>query len=802
MSATATQRTLPWRRYGAPISVALAPLLDTYDHHHPGAPVDRIIAAYQLAFEAHDGQLRKSGTPYISHPLAVAKIVAGNGLDDVTVCAALLHDAVEDTGVELSEISAQFGPDVALLVDGVTKLERVGFDNKEAQQAATFRKMLVAFSKDVRVLIIKLSDRLHNMRTLAGLPVWKQERTARETLDIYAPLAHRLGMQDMKQQLEDLAFATLWPRRYAEIEHMVVLRDPERDLYLTQMVAAVEQCLEAGNVSARLSGRPKHLWSIYEKMVVKGLDFDDIYDLVGIKIVVSSITDCYSAIGHVHQQWRPVPGRLKDYIANPKFNLYKALHTTVIGPQGKAIELQVRSEAMEETAEFGVASHWSYKQQRARELADADGVGEVDGLSAEFANRVDTDRPRYLEVDTEAGDDKSQEPGDGLGERTGESSGQVGAAGHEMPWLKRILDWQGTEKDPSEYMADLKMDLDQGEVFVFTPQGRMVPLQAGSTPVDFAYAVHTEVGHACHGALVDGHMVALDTRLESGNVVQIHTSQALEAGPSEDWLNFVVSAKARGKIRNWFSKESREDARVSGREQLVRALRREGLPANIADEGDLYGEIARQMNYADSDALDEAIGQRHLRATAVVARIARELRAVESTAAVETLPTTARRRRRGRPANEGTGVHVEGLDDVLVRLSGCCTPVPPDEILGFETRGRGVSVHRVDCANAVSLSVSQGDRLMEVEWDSSGTGSFSALVEVEALDRHALLRDVTDALTNAHVNIVSVSTLTGDDRVARMRFEFELGEGTQLGAIVASIKAIDSVYDAYRVIEK
>ncbi len=772
MSTISNPRVLPWRRYGAPISIALAPLLDVYQEQHADAPVDRIVRAYHLAFEAHSGQFRKSGAPYISHPLAVAKIVAANGLDDVTICAALLHDAVEDTSVRLDEIEESFGADVAALVDGVTKLERANFDNKEAQQAATMRKMLVAFSKDIRVLIIKLADRLHNMRTVAGMPVWKQERTARETLEIYAPLAHRLGMSEIRQQLEDLAFATIWPRRYAEIEHLVMMRDPERDLYVAQVMGAADECLKTAGIDAELIGRPKHLWSIYEKMVIKGMDFNQIHDLIGVRVVVENRDQCYIALGRLHGLWQPVFGRFKDYIGSPKFNEYRSMHTTVIGPGGNHIELQIRTREMEERAELGIASHWIYKAQKARKASAAAAAGGGGEAAADGS------------VETEA------------------SATDLEGPDSEMPWLTRILDWQETSPDPAEFMENLKADLDDGEVYVTTPKGQAIPLQAGATPVDFAYAIHTEIGHACQAARVDGKQVPLDTRLVDGNTVEILTSDALEASPSEDWLDFVVSAKAKGKIRSWFSKESRFDARVNGREQLSRALRREGLPPNVIDNGDFYTSVAEQMGYSDTETLDEAIGQHHVRVAAVVARIGKEMAAVESTTGADTLPSTARRRRRGRPANEGTGVHVEGLDDVLVRLSGCCTPVPPDEIMGFATRGRGVSVHRVDCANAVSLATQQGQRLMEVEWDLSSGAKFTALVELKALDRIALLSDIATTLAEARVNIISMSTLTGDDRVARMRFEFQLGDGAQLGGILAKLKRIGSVYDAYRVMPK
>ena len=545
------------------------------------------------------------------------------------------------------------------------------------------RKMLVAMARDLRVLIIKLADRLHNMRTIAAMPAWKQDRIARETLDIYAPLAHRLGMQDVKTQLEDLAFAALHPKRYAEIDHMTSVRTPERDIYLTQVLEEVRLRLAELRITAEVTGRPKHLYSIYEKMVVKGREFDDIFDLVGMRVVVESVKDCYAALGSIHATWKPVQGRFKDYIAMPKFNLYQSLHTTVIGPQGKAVEVQIRTWEMHGRAEQGVAAHWAYK--------DRD------------TNSVD------------------------------------------MPWLNRIVDWQSETSDPDEFMQRLKIDLEQDEVFVFTPKGKVVTLPVDATPIDFAYAIHTEVGHACIGARVNGRLVPLDSRLSSGDTVEIFTSKVEGAGPSRDWLQIVATPRASSKIRQWFSRERREDAIEAGRDDLVKALRREGLPVQKLQAGTVLPETARAMNYGDLEALYAAIGERHVSAQAAAARVAKTLRD-GGPQQEETLPTTIREPRRSRPNRGPAGVHVEGLDDVFVRLSRCCTPVPGDEIIGFVTRGRGVSVHRADCANAVSLVEGQADRLIDVEWDLEPGGVFIASIEVKALDRARLLRDVTAAL--------------------------------------------------------
>ena len=733
----AVSRVLPWRRSSAPASVETAPLIASFRAHHPKSSPVLISKAYELAAKAHAGQTRRSGEPYVHHPLSVARIVADLGLDDITIAAALLHDSVEDTGVTLDELREQFGEEVARIVDGVTKLERLQFDSKAAQQAASMRKMLVAMAKDLRVLIIKLADRLHNMRTLGAMAPDKQIRIARETLDVYAPLAHRLGMQDLKQQLEDLSFATMHPKQYAEIDHMVATRAPERELYLEQVLEQVRQRLAELGVEAEVSGRPKHLWSIYEKMVVKGRQFDDIFDLVGIRVLVGSVRDCYAALGSIHATWRPVQGRFKDYVAMPKFNLYQSLHTTVIGPQGKPLEVQVRTLEMHHRAEFGVAAHFAYK---------------------------------------------------------------IGSPTDELAWLNRIVDWQQETSDPAQFMESLKVDLEQDEIYVFTPQGRVITMAKGATPIDFAYAVHTEVGHACVGARVNGRLVSLSHKLNSGDTCEIFTSKVEGTGPSRDWLQIVNTPRAANKIRQWFSRERREDARETGREDLQKQLRREGLPTQKLPVK-VLAEVADDLNYVDIDALYTAVGEHHVSPESVVARISKVLRSGDP-AQEEQLPTTVSGTRSSSSASRpGAGVHVEGLDDVMVKLSRCCTPVPGDEIIGFVTRGRGVSVHRADCANAVSLQDGQRDRLIEVEWDEDFAGGmFVASIEVRALDRPNLLRDVSLIMADQHVNILSCNMLAGNDRRASMRFDFELGDPSHLSVVLGSIRSIDGVYESYRVL--
>jgi GTP diphosphokinase / guanosine-3',5'-bis(diphosphate) 3'-diphosphatase len=721
------------RRRSGPPDALLVELLDRYRQRQPKAPTDRIERAYEVAKAAHAGQLRKSGDPYITHPVGVASVLADLGLDDVTLAGALLHDAVEDTNISLDDLEADFGADVAAIVDGVTKLDRLKFESQAEQQAATMRKMLVAMAKDIRVLLIKLADRLHNMRTIESLPQTKQQRIARETLDIYAPLAHRLGIGDIKWQLEDLSFKVLHPKVYAEIDQMVAVRTPARDEQIAALIDAVRGRLAELKISAEVTGRGKHYWSIYEKMVVRGREFAEIHDLLGIRIVVESVKDCYGALGAIHAMWRPVPGRFKDYVAMPKFNLYQSLHTTVVASDGKPLEFQIRTREMHRRAEFGVAAHWGYKEHTQPTAED-------------------------------------------------------------LAWLQRIVDWQSETSDPVEFMTSLKLDLESDEVFVFTPKGNVVALPTGATAVDFAYAIHTEVGHRCIGARFNGRLVPLDSEVNSGDTIEIFTSKVEGAGPSRDWLSFVQTPKATSKIRQWFSRERRTDAIDQGRDELARELRRAGLPVQKLPRSAPFEAVITKLNLENLEALYVAIGEGHVAARAVVQRLQRELSEGE-----EQVPSTARRPARPRSGTGTSGVHVEGLDDVMVRLSRCCTPVPGDEIMGFVTRGRGVSVHRSDCANAQSLT-SQHDRVIEVEWDRDAPASYVVSVEIEALDRSKLLRDVAETLSEHHVNILACTSQTQPDRIARLRFDFELADPGHLESILSAIKRVDSVFEASRVL--
>jgi len=709
----------------------LMPVLDAYRSSRPGESTDLIVAAAHAASAAHEGQLRRSGEPYISHPVTVAGIVAELGLDEPTVAAALLHDAVEDTGLTLEAIEREFGAQVAAVVDGVTKLDRLAFDSKEAQQAATIRKMLIAMASDWRVLLIKLADRLHNMRTVAVMPEVKQRRTAQETLDVYAPLAHRLGVQQVKWQLEDLAFATLHPKRYAEIEQMVAARSPEREALVREIVTLLRDRLGELSIRAEVRGRGKHLWSIYEKMVVRGKEFDEIFDLVGLRVIVDTEQDCWAVLGAIHALWHPVQGRFKDYINTPKFNLYQSLHTTVIGPGGRPVEVQVRTTEMHARAEYGIAAHWSYKEGK--------------------------------------------------------------DSGGELAWMQRIAEADSELSDPVQFLEALKLDLEQDEVYVFTPKGRVISLTARSTPVDFAYAVHTEIGHHCIGAKVNGRLVPLDTKLASADTVEIFTSKAETAGPSRDWLAFVASSRAKTKIRQWFTRERREDAIEQGRDDLSRELRREAMPIHTTLSSTALTQVATDLNFSDLDALFAAVGEGQISAQSVIQRLTREMRGGVD----EQLPTTATRTARA-PRREVSGIYVEGLDDVMIHLARCCTPVPGDEIIGFVTMGRGVSVHRTDCSNAVGLSLASKDRLIEVEWDATTHGVFRATLEVMAFDRSRLLADVTEVVSEHHLNIVAARTATTADRVSRMTFEVELADPSHLESLISSLKRLDGVFDAYR----
>jgi GTP diphosphokinase / guanosine-3',5'-bis(diphosphate) 3'-diphosphatase len=723
----------------------LDPLFRAIRNNHPKADLALIERAYRTAEHLHGTQMRKSGDRYITHPLAVTTILADIGMTEPTLVAALLHDTVEDTSYTLEELRSDFGDEVARLVDGVTKLDKVQYG--ETAQAETIRKMIVAMARDIRVLVIKLADRLHNMRTVRYVKQSTQERQATESLDIYAPLAHRLGMNTIKWELEDLAFATLHPKIYDEIVRMVAERAPSRDQFLATVVDRVEQDLKDAKVKATVTGRPKHYYSIYQKMIVGGREFSDIYDLVALRILVEEDRDCYSALGVLHARWTPVLGRFKDYVATPKFNMYQSLHTTVIGPQGKPVEMQIRTYAMHRRAEYGVASHWKYKENR-RAGVDTDKLGDLE----------------------------------------------------DMNWVRQLLDWQSDVEDPGEFLESLRFEINRAEVYVFTPRGDVVPLPVGATPVDFAYAVHTEVGHHTIGARVNGRLVPLESTLDNSDVVEIFTSRAPTAAPSRDWLQFVKSQRARSKIKQWFTKERREEAIERGKDQIAKLMRKEGQSLKRVLSHESLTQAAVHFRLADVSALYAAVGEGNLSAQAVVRRVI-ELHGGEAGAQedlAEAVSITAPRGRTKVSAPGESGVIVRGAPDVWVKLARCCTPVPPDAILGFVTKGGGVSVHRRDCTNAAELE-RQPERLLDVEWSPTAHSTFLVNIQVEAIDRARLLSDITMVLSDAHVNILSATLSTTRDRVAKSRFTFEMAEAKHLDTVLCAVRGVPGVFDAYRV---
>ena len=743
------------RRYGARLARSLTgartkvnpvldPLVAIHREVHPRADLSQLQKAYDTAERLHAGVKRKSGEPYITHPLAVATIAAEIGMDTTTLVAALLHDTVEDTDYSLEQLTDDFGPEVARLVDGVTKLDKVALGS--AAEGETVRKMVVAMSQDPRVLVIKVCDRLHNMRTMRFLPPEKQEKKARETLEVIAPLAHRLGMASVKWELEDLSFAILYPKKYDEIVRLVADRAPQRDQYLKQVSDEITADLRAAHIDATVMGRPKHYWSIYQKMIVRGHDFDEIFDLVGIRVLVDTTKDCYAAMGAVHSLYQPMPGRFKDYISAPRFGVYQSLHTTVIGPGGNALEVQIRTHEMHYNAEYGIAAHWRYKETKGSHKGDA------------------------AEVD-------------------------------QMAWMRQLLDWQREAADPNEFLDSLRYDLASNEIFVFTPKGDVMTLPMDATPVDFAYAVHTEIGHRCIGAKVNGKLVALESTLKTGDRVEVFTSKDQHSGPSKDWASFVKSPRAKAKIRQWFAKERREEALEAGRDALAAEVQRGGLPMHRLFTPQSMKQIATELNYADVDALYTAIGEGAIGAKHVTNRLMAQFSSkddAEDQLAART-PLSKLQAPQKRRRADGAGVLVAGSADMMAKLAKCCTPVPGDEIFGFVTRGGGVSVHRTDCTNAAKLR-EEPERLIDVEWASDSTGAvFTVTVQIEALDRHGLLTEITRSISDQKVPIIATSSHTAEDRVAVMRFTFEVSDIKQLGYIISLLRGVEGVFDVFRV---
>ena len=726
------------RRTKAPTG-ELDGVLEAFRRMYPKSKTTLIERAYEVAKRQHEGQRRLSGDPYVTHPVAVALIVAELGLPENVIAAALLHDTVEDTGFTVDQLRIEFGDEIAMIVDGVTKFDKLAYG--DAAQAETVRKMVIAMAKDIRVLLLKLADRLHNARTWEHVAPETARRKAQETLEIYAPLAHRMGLNTMKWELEDLSFSTLYPKIYREIVDVVAERAPEREKYLAVVRGEVEAALNEMKIKATISGRPKHYYSVYQKMIVRGRDLSDIYDLVGIRILVESVRDCYAVLGALHARYQPIPGRFKDYIATPKFNLYRSLHTTVIGPTGKPVELQIRTYDMHRMAEYGLAAHWRYKQSDKGPKAPADGMA-------------------------------------------------------EMGWLRQIADWQQETADPSDFLDALRGEIGPAEVYAFTPGGKLLALPEGSTTVDFAYAVHTEVGHRTVGAKINGRLVPLDSRVANGDTVEILTSSSESAAPKRDWLEFVASTRARNKIRHWFTRERREESIETGRDMLARAMRRQHLPMQRLMTRQSLLVLCRESHYEDVEALYAAIGEHREQASDVVARIVQAIggaAGAEEDIAEITRPGV----RRPRTVQGDPGITVHGLTDVVVKLAKCCTPVPGDAIQGFVTRGSGVSVHRTDCDNLAVLR-EQPERLVDVEWTGKADATFLVQIEVEALDRARLLSDITQILSDNHVNILTANVSTTKDRVAMSSFTFEMADPSHLGAVLTAVRKVDGVYDVRR----
>ena len=726
------------------INPVLGPLISVHRRFHPRADLALLNRAYATAEKLHEGVKRKSGEPYITHPLAVATIAAEIGMDTTTVVAALLHDTVEDTEYSLADLSRDFGSEVARLVDGVTKLDKVVLGS--AAEAETIRKMIVAMAEDPRVLVIKVSDRLHNMRTMRFLPPEKQAKKARETLEVIAPLAHRLGMATVKWELEDLAFAILYPKKYEEIVRLVADRAPKRDQYLAKVKQEIELAMSRSSLHATVEGRPKHYWSIYQKMIVRGRDFDEIFDLVGVRILVDSVKDCYAAVGAIHTIYQPMPGRFKDYISAPRFGVYQSLHTTVIGPDTKPLEVQIRTHEMHHNAEYGIAAHWRYKETRGNNNSESQ------------------------EVD-------------------------------QMAWMRQLLDWQKEAADPNEFLDSLRYDLSTNQIFVFTPKGDAITLPNGSTPIDFAYAVHTEIGHRCIGAKVNGKLVALESKLKTGDKVEVFTSKDQNSGPSKDWMNIVVSPRAKAKIRQWFAKERREEAAEKGRDMLAAEAQRGGLAVHRLFTHESLRMLASDLNYSDVDALYTAIGRGEITPGHVCHRLVEGLEpeseaddVLQSGSATSKIANTPQEGR-----GDGSGILVQGEADFSAKLAKCCTPVPGDKIFGFITKGGGVSVHRTDCTNAEKLH-QEPQRIIEVSWASSFHNAvFMVTIQIEGLDRNGLLSDVTRVVSEQKVPIIATNSHTAGDRVATIRFTFEVSDTKQLGYMMNQLRNVEGVYDVYRV---
>jgi GTP pyrophosphokinase len=715
----------------------------------------RVHEAFVYACRHHADQFRRSGEEFIVHPVSVAKICAGMRLDTETLCAALLHDTVEDTHASLEDIEERFGEEIAGLVDGVTKLTELTFQSRDEAQAENYRKMMVAMASDIRVILIKLADRLHNMRTIDAMPKQKQIDKARETLDIYAPIAHRLGIHAIKWELEDLAFQALHPRKYTEIKTLVSQQRDDRERYVNAAGEYLANELTDVGISAEISGRAKHFYSIYSKMTNKGREFNEIYDLTAMRVIVDSVKDCYGTVGVIHSLWKPLPGRFKDFVAMPKFNMYQSLHTTVIGPEGRPLEIQIRTRAMHDLAEFGIAAHWMYKE-------GATPAGRAPG---------------------KAGGDAALRDPEG-----------------KLKWLRSLVDWQKDVSDPREFVETLKVDLFEDDVFVFTPKGEVKSLAAGATPLDFAYDVHTDVGHRCVGAKVNGKIVPLSYQLRSGDIVEVLTSKR-ERGPSRDWLSLVKTTRARNKIKAWYKAESRKDTEHAGRELLQEQLRKQGLPSQKIVGSPLMAEVIREMGFRKGDDFYIALGAAKVSPQIVINKLMQRLKEGEAAETQQTaaadLMSAGRRRSRSTTSSNRYGISVDGIDEVMLRMAKCCHPVPGDEIVGYISLGRGITIHRDDCPN-VEVLRKDAERFTPVSWDGDAETSFQVEIEVQGWDRHRLLEDLSRTFAEAGINIIE-ARCTVNHPMIRNQFVVEVGDTRTLDQAITRLRNIDNVFDAYRV---
>ena len=718
--------------------MSLDKLLTEIQSYIDDPDIELVKEAYYYAKKVHRGQDRVSGEPFVTHPLRVARIMAELKLDLTSISAALLHDTVEDTEATLEDIREKFGSEIEVLVNGVTKLNKINFESKEEHQAESLRKMFLAMAKDIRVVLIKLADRLHNMRTLNYLREEKRKQKATETIEIYAPLAHRLGISQLKWELEDLSFRYLEPEKYKELSNKVAKNREEREAYIERINRQLTDKLSDVGIEAEIYGRPKHLYSIYQKMVNKNKRFDEIYDLTALRVIVDTVKECYEVLGIIHDLWSPMPGRIKDYVAMPKSNMYQSLHTTVVTSQGETLEIQIRTWEMHRTAEYGIAAHWRYK----------DGKPQDDNFEKKIS------------------------------------------------WLRQLLEWQRDLTDAKEFMETLKIDLFEDEVFAFTPQGDVVSLPKDATPVDFAYNIHTEVGHNCIGAKANGNMVPLEYRIQNGDIIEILTNS--NSGPSRDWLDFVQTSRAKSKIKRWFKHQRKEEVAAKGKEMLQKELKKRSINLKEEEKESKLKEIAPELGVSSLDGLYAAIGYDKVSIEKVIHELEPSTKEKEEKSPQNELQDLRKKHQIKKDPSANQGVKVKGMDDLLVRISKCCNPVPGDEIGGYITRGRGVSIHRTDCPNFKELEESEPERIIDVAWYVDKDNSYQVELEVKALDKHSLLNDVTKAISEEGVNITAVDARTSEDSIAHINLGIHISSLDHMNKIIDKLEAIDGVLKVRR----